>query len=115
MGGTVCGCAATGNAPLAGQIIDIGTPTDFANEGVYYQFIRQGVIITKTAGVLGALSAVCTHRRCGLEKQGDGSLSCPCHGSVFDSHGKVREGPAIQNLVTLSISKGSNDRLQVKT
>lgn len=39
----------------------------------------------------------CTHRGCELNV-GGGIYSCPCHGSEFDIHGKVLEGPADQDL-----------------
>ncbi len=42
-----------------------------------------------------ALSALCTHKGCGVEfsAQKD-NLTCPCHGAEFDIHGKVLKGPA---------------------
>lgn len=50
-------------------------------------------------GVLHERSAVCTHLKCivawnELEKSWD----CPCHGSRFDPHGRVLNGPAISGL-----------------
>jgi nitrite reductase/ring-hydroxylating ferredoxin subunit len=51
------------------------------------------------AGVLHERSAVCTHLGCivawnDLERSWD----CPCHGSRFDPHGKVLNGPALREL-----------------
>lgn len=48
---------------------------------------------------LKIVSAVCTHMKCivtwnAIEKSWD----CPCHGSRFDTDGKVIEGPALDNL-----------------
>lgn len=50
-------------------------------------------------GELHKRSAVCTHLKCivhwnSLEKSWD----CPCHGSRFDGHGKVLNGPAASPL-----------------
>ena len=45
--------------------------------------------------------AVCTHLGCvPIVNKGDfdGSL-CPCHGSQYDSSGRIRQGPAPTNLV----------------
>jgi cytochrome b6-f complex iron-sulfur subunit len=41
----------------------------------------------------------CTHNSCELHNQGD-FLSCPCHGSEFNSKGIVQNPPAEQNLKT---------------
>ncbi len=44
---------------------------------------------------------ICTHLGCGpLGHQGayDGWF-CPCHGSVYDTSGRIRQGPAPYNLV----------------
>ncbi len=45
-------------------------------------------------------SASCTHLGCvPLGNQGEfGGWFCPCHGSVFDTSGRIRSGPAPKNL-----------------
>ena len=44
---------------------------------------------------------VCTHLGCvPLGQQGDyGGWFCPCHGSHYDTAGRVRKGPAPENLM----------------
>lgn len=46
------------------------------------------------------LVGVCTHLGCiPIGHEGDyGGWFCPCHGSVFDTSGRVRAGPAPTNL-----------------
>ncbi|HXV74286.1 MAG TPA: ubiquinol-cytochrome c reductase iron-sulfur subunit [Sphingomonadales bacterium] len=46
------------------------------------------------------MSAVCTHLGCiPLDQQGDyGGWFCPCHGSHYDTSGRIRKGPAPLNL-----------------
>lgn len=43
---------------------------------------------------------VCTHLGCvPLDHQGEfGGWFCPCHGSVYDTSGRIRKGPAPRNL-----------------
>ena len=43
---------------------------------------------------------ICTHLGCvPLGQQGPyGGWFCPCHGSVYDTAGRIRQGPAPQNL-----------------
>lgn len=44
-----------------------------------------------------ALLMECTHKQCTVNPAGN-RLSCPCHGSQFDSRGKVLKGPARKDL-----------------
>jgi len=43
---------------------------------------------------------VCTHLGCiPLGQQGEyGGWFCPCHGSVYDTSGRIRKGPAPENM-----------------
>ena len=43
---------------------------------------------------------ICTHLGCiPLNNQGDfGGYLCPCHGSQYDTAGRIRKGPAPENL-----------------
>jgi glycine/D-amino acid oxidase-like deaminating enzyme/nitrite reductase/ring-hydroxylating ferredoxin subunit len=51
------------------------------------------------AGQLHALSARCTHLGCLVAfNRAERAWECPCHGSRFDVHGKVVQGPANQPL-----------------
>ncbi len=50
-------------------------------------------------GQLGALSAKCTHLGCLVHwNTTEKSWDCPCHGSRFDPHGRVLNGPAVNAL-----------------
>ena len=51
------------------------------------------------------LVGVCTHLGCiplgqrGADPRGDwGGWFCPCHGSHYDTSGRIRQGPAPKNL-----------------
>jgi glycine/D-amino acid oxidase-like deaminating enzyme/nitrite reductase/ring-hydroxylating ferredoxin subunit len=50
-------------------------------------------------GELGAVSPVCTHLGCHVQwNNAEKSWDCPCHGSRFDPHGRVLNGPAVSAL-----------------
>ncbi len=52
-------------------------------------------------GVWLVQMGVCTHLGCvPLGEQGDfGGWFCPCHGSHYDTSGRIRKGPAPRNLL----------------
>jgi ubiquinol-cytochrome c reductase iron-sulfur subunit len=61
------------------------------------------------------LVGVCTHLGCvpnfGL---GDyGGWLCPCHGSVYDTSGRIRKGPAPKNLAVPDYSFLSDTKIKV--
>lgn len=50
-------------------------------------------------GALHAVSAVCPHMKCIVHwNTSEKSWDCPCHGSRFDTEGRVIEGPAVTGL-----------------
>lgn len=67
------------------------------------------VLVRLDGGDFAAYSAICTHAQCTVAFQ-NGSLACPCHGSLFDpaNGGAVVQGPAQQPLpeVTVEVRGG---------
>jgi cytochrome b6-f complex iron-sulfur subunit len=61
-----------------------------------------------------AVSLVCTHLGCNLENDPDG-FSCPCHGSRFDSNGKITHGPADKHLPSLRVEVTDEGNLKLFT
>jgi Rieske Fe-S protein len=57
-------------------------------------------------GKLHTLSPICPHLKCIVHwNNAEKSWDCPCHGSRFDSEGKVLHGPAAAPLKTLDYQK----------
>ena len=118
--GLLVGCADNDAAPgfnpvPAGATVDIGTSEEYPHDGKYYQFLNRGIVLTRLNGNLSAMSAVCTHRRCALNLETDGSYHCKCHGSTFDAAGKVTEGPAKRDLPMLAIVTSNAGKLLVQS
>jgi cytochrome b6-f complex iron-sulfur subunit len=59
-------------------------------------------VLLHTESGFSALSLVCTHLGCTVEKDADG-FACPCHGSRFDKNGNVTQGPAAKQLRSLCV------------
>jgi len=57
-----------------------------------------------------AVSAVCTHLGCTIEKTTDG-FECPCHGSCYDDRGEVLSGPAPRSLSWYRVSKAPDGKV----
>lgn len=58
---------------------------------------------------------VCTHLGCiPLGQQGEyGGWFCPCHGSVYDTAGRIRKGPAPENMAVPVFSFISDTKIRV--
>lgn len=58
---------------------------------------------------------VCTHLGCvPLGQQGDfGGWFCPCHGSHYDTAGRIRKGPAPQNMAVPVFSFISDTTIRI--
>ena len=58
---------------------------------------------------------VCTHLGCiPLGQEGEyGGWFCPCHGSVYDTAGRIRHGPAPENMAVPVFSFISDTKIRV--
>ena len=58
---------------------------------------------------------VCTHLGCiPLDQQGEfGGWFCPCHGSQYDTAGRIRKGPAPENLPIPAYTFLSDTKIRV--
>ena len=58
---------------------------------------------------------ICTHLGCiPLAHQGEyGGYFCPCHGSVYDTAGRIRKGPAPTNLLLPPYEFVSDTRIRI--
>ncbi len=99
--------------PEADSRFPIGKPEEFpVGEAVHIPSRRLWVFSDKEG--IAALSTVCPHLGCLVQRQEDGEFICPCHGSEFDTVGKAFSGPAAPGSLTwVEISLGPDGRLIV--
>lgn len=101
------------NVQVACELLDYVTPGDIQSEQSLGRdsgaIIRKGVkkiaLYCDKQGELHRFSAICPHKGCivswnSIEK----SFDCPCHGSRFDCHGKVVNGPARLDLSPMKVT-----------
>ena len=60
-----------------------------------------------------AISLTCTHQGCTVQLADDGKFHCPCHGAVFDRHGRVEKGPANRDLPRFQVVQHQDEQLQL--
>lgn len=83
--------------------LQVGSPVYFEYPSGY-----PNILLKNADGTLTALSMLCTHICC--ECSYDSSVNqiyCPCHGSVFDTSGRVLRGPAQTPLPSVKLSVDS--------
>ena len=58
---------------------------------------------------------VCTHLGCvPLGQSGEyNGWFCPCHGSVYDTAGRIRQGPAPENLAVPTFAFTSDTKIRI--
>ena len=71
-------------------------------------------VIYNSGGEYSAFSLSCTHLGCLVEEDGE-DFSCPCHGSKFDSTGRVLAGPAEKKLPSLQVKLNEDGSLTLFT
>jgi len=95
------------NLNAAAQFTDYVTGGDVDNVrdiargsgAVIRRGLKKVAVYRDTQGTLHEYSAVCPHLGCMVDwNSPEGTWDCPCHGSRFDSSGKVVNGPASSAL-----------------
>jgi len=98
---------------LAGEKrrIALGDPRQFPVDT--YSFMDEyNLFVYRDHEGIKAVSAVCTHLGCILEKSTDG-FECPCHGSCYNNDGEVLSGPAPRNLAWYQVSRAADGKIVV--
>ena len=95
------------NLNVAAQYLDWVTPGEVSSEAdiefgsgaIMRQGLTKVAVYRDEAGKCHKMSAVCPHLQCIVEwNSAEHSWDCPCHGSRFDKHGKVINGPSNVDL-----------------
>jgi cytochrome b6-f complex iron-sulfur subunit len=99
--------------PSAPAEFDLGPAENYA-PGSRTVLPQVPAVLIRTETGFTAISLVCTHLGCTVESKADG-FTCPCHGSRYDSNGKVTRGPASKSLPKLRVEITSDGKLKLFT
>ena len=93
---TVSGTAANGTIVVT---IDGGSPLAAVGGAALVRSSIGDALVARTGdSTFVALSSQCTHQACEITGWGASRFVCPCHGSTFDTSGRVMNGPAASPL-----------------
>ncbi len=82
--------------------VKVGPPGDFALDSL--TFVPAATAwLGRDDGGFFALSAICPHLGCAIRQSGE-TYECPCHGSRFNGHGDVLNGPATLPMTYLALT-----------
>jgi cytochrome b6-f complex iron-sulfur subunit len=98
-GGATADPLPTIDGTVAGSsiVVTIDASSPLATAGSV-ALVRSGignVLVARTSqDAFSALASICTHQNCAITGHSGQTFVCPCHGSQFDSSGRVLNGPA---------------------
>lgn len=101
------------SAPLQPVRFTLKTPAEYA-EGSVTGVPEARAYILRDAKGLYAISAICTHLGCTVNKAGE-NFECPCHGSKYNGGGYLLKGPATAPLDRLELTLSSDGKVVVDT
>lgn len=99
--------------PPAKTVFDVGTVANYP-VGSQTTLAEIPATLISTKDGLTALSLVCTHLGCTVERWENG-YQCPCHGSRYDANGAVQRGPARLPLRRLRVEVSAAGHVLIHT
>lgn len=92
IGGTVAGGTIAVTIAAGSPLASVGAAALLQTSAGQFLVARTG------QEAFSALTATCTHEQCGITGFENARYVCPCHGSTYDTSGRVVVGPAVTAL-----------------
>jgi Rieske Fe-S protein len=114
-----CASVAAVRVPRSGDVVRIAIAEHpaLASAPGFLKIMPDGfttpVYVVAVDGGYVALSAVCQHLGCTVERQGD-RFVCPCHGSTYARDGAVLRGPTENPLVRFPVERTAEGELVIR-
>jgi menaquinol-cytochrome c reductase iron-sulfur subunit len=87
-------------------------PEEYPEGATFLPELR--VFLIRKGNSFRAVSAVCTHLGCTVNRNADGSgFHCPCHGSQFNENAVVTGGPAPKPLPWFLVALSRDGRIMI--
>jgi cytochrome b6-f complex iron-sulfur subunit len=89
--------------------IDANSPLAPVGSAALVEYSNTALLVARTAqDAFAAVTAICTHQGCTITGYNNQIYTCPCHGSQFNTSGRVVRGPATSSLRTFSTQFANN-------
>jgi Rieske Fe-S protein len=89
--------------------IDANSPLAAVGSAALVQASNNSLLVARTAqDTFTAVTAICTHQACTITGYNNQVYTCPCHGSQFNTSGRVVRGPATSALRTFQTQFANN-------
>ncbi|WP_054685064.1 ubiquinol-cytochrome c reductase iron-sulfur subunit [Rhodothermus marinus] len=79
-----------------------------AEPGGFLHIDEADMLVVNVDGTIRAFSAICTHQGCEISSFQNNRFTCWCHGSQFDTSGRVVRGPATRALTEYTVERNGN-------
>ena len=100
--------------PEASTRIKLGHPEELP-AGTEKYFPGASLFVFSENDGVYAISAVCPHLGCIVQRLPEGRFECPCHGSMFSAQGQAYSGPAPRGLPWVEVRRAPNGMLYADT
>lgn len=88
-----------GTAVAGGVTVSVaGTALATSGNAALVQSGQQAFLVQRAGDAFTAFTGICPHEQCVITGFQSGTFVCPCHGSQFNSSGRVQAGPATRDL-----------------
>src|SRR5580765_2876387 len=89
--------------------VDAASPLASVGSAALVQTSGGNFLVARVAqDTFNAMTAICTHEACTVERYQAGTFTCPCHGSQYNTSGAVVKGPATASLRRFNTSFSNN-------
>jgi Rieske Fe-S protein len=101
-------CGANVEEPSRTGTVSVGLKATDLSVGTIQILPGKGLAIARDQGGVYAMTLICTHQGCDMSQSGTidttaRTITCSCHGAMFDANGSVLRAPASSPLAHYAV------------